>query len=208
LFADYSIGKEERGKGVEQMEESRLRTLRQKQFLFTNVLYLAYILLVAGLIVSGASAFIIYSVLGTVFLISPLAIQVMKKPNPFLLLFPEMKELYEYEKEKLGSSWRSYHTANFFLQIALSIFFFIQAIFHDSSAPFMEGIPLWYFIVIPLILLYIGNMNLRFHIRRIDTKSPEQLKVYAYEKMLFSIVFASVAVGMTLIGVIVVMILT
>lgn len=190
------------------MEESRLRTLRRKQMLYMNILFVISLLLFFTLVISEATAPVIYTVLGLIFLISPLSLQIVKRPNPFLLLFPGMKELFQYEKEKLGESWRNYHTSGFILQMVLSLFFFIQAMMREADAPFMEGIPSWYLIVIPLILFVMVNMNTRFHARRIDQKTEEQLKAYAYEKMLFSIVFASVALVMTVLGAIVVIMMT
>ncbi|MBA4493107.1 hypothetical protein ACFO25_07500 [Paenactinomyces guangxiensis] len=190
------------------MEESRLRTLRRKQLLYTNLLFLVNLLIVFALIAFQAAAPVVYTVLGLIFLIPPLSLQIMKRPNPLLFYLPGMKELFQYEMDKLGSNWRRYYTSSSILLVALSVFFFVQAVMQDGNKLFMEGMPVWYLVVIPLALIYIGNMNLRFHARRLDEKTPEQLKAYAYDKMLFSLVFASVSVVMTVLGAIVVMLMT
>lgn len=59
-----------------------------------------------------------------------------------------------------------------------------------------------------MIVLLIINLNHRSHTKRMDGKTPEQLHTYAEEKRLFSIVFASVTLGMTLIGTCVVMLMS
>lgn len=190
------------------MEESRLRTLRRKQLIYMNLVFAFTLLILLALVLSQASGAVVYTVLGIIFLIPPISLQIAKRPHPFLQFFPGMKELTRYEMEKLGDSWRRYYTSGFLLQFALSIFFFIQALMRDGKTPFTEGIPFWYLIVIPLIMLLILNLNLRFHARRMDQKTPEQLKVYADEKMLFSLIFASVSIVMTLLGTIVVIVMT
>ncbi|SEN03611.1 hypothetical protein [Lihuaxuella thermophila] len=190
------------------MEERRLNNLRRKQFIYMNLMFAVTLILLLGLVLSRASGVVVYSVLGLIFLIPAISLQISKRPHPFLQLFPGMKELIRYELDKLGNSWRRYYTSGFLLQFALSIFFFIQALIRDGNTPFMEGIPFWYLIVIPLVMLLVLNFNLRVHTRRIDQKTPEQLKVYADDKMLFSLVFASVSVVMTLLGTLVVMVMT
>ncbi|TCS94788.1 hypothetical protein [Hazenella coriacea] len=190
------------------MEESRLATLRKKQILYSNILYIAYMGIIAGLIISQLSAPVLYGVLGGFFILLPLLLYFIKVNNPPLLLFPQMKEIFQYEKEKLGENWRRYYTSGFLMQAALGIFFIVQAFFRAGDGAFIEGIPMWYFIATPIVMLVVGNVNLRFHIRRMDGKSVEQLKEYAYDKMLFSTVFFSVALVFILVGAVIVKVFT
>lgn len=182
------------------MQMQKLQELRKRQWIYTNVVFVILLALFYLLIFFNLSSRVVYILLGIAFLIVPINSWLFKRPQPWMTLFPEMKELVQYEKEKLQDSWRQYYTASSILFLVFSIFFFIQAIFRSGHLPFIEGIPFWYFIVVPIILILIGNINFRIHIRRIDTKTPEQLKVFAYDRMLFSTVFASVVLVMTLIG--------
>lgn len=181
------------------MEMQKLQELRKRQWGYTNLVFIILLALFYLLIYLELSSRAVYFLLGIAFLLVPINSWIFKRPQPWLTLFPGMKELVQYEKEKLQDSWRHYYTASAILFSVFSIFFFVQALFR-SDRPFMEGIPFWYLIVVPVILLLIGNLNIRFHIRRMDNKTPEQLKVFAYERMLFTTVFASVVLAMTLLG--------
>lgn len=190
------------------IEESRLATLRKKQIVYSNILYITYMVIIFGLISVRLSAPVLYGILGGFFVIVPIILYFIKINNPLILLFPQMKEIFQYEKEKLGENWRRYYTSGFLMQVALGIFFIVQAFFRAGDGAFIDGIPMWYFIVTPIVMLVIGNVNLRFHIRRMDGKTVEQLKDYAYDKMLFSTVFFSVALVFILVGAVVVKVFT
>jgi Ca2+/Na+ antiporter len=190
------------------MEANRLQALRKKQRLYLNIELVAYILIFGILILAGTAAVLIYLGLGFLFFLSSIRLQWMKHAHPRLLLFPSMKELDQYESRKLGESWRKYHISQFILQMVLSLFFFVQAFVREGNVPFIEAVPFWYLAVMVLVLLWIGNVNLRLHVRRIDQKTAEQLKAYANDKMLFSIVFASVFLVMTILGTIIVLVMT
>jgi Ca2+/Na+ antiporter len=190
------------------MEANRLQALRKKQRLYLNIELVAYILIFGILILAGTAAVLIYLGLGFLFFLSSIRLQWMKHAHPRLLLFPGMKELDQYESRKLGESWRKYHISQFILQMVLSLFFFVQAFVREGNVPFIEAVPFWYLAVMVLVLLWIGNVNLRLHVRRIDQKTAEQLKAYANDKMLFSIVFASVFLVMTILGTIIVLVMT
>lgn len=181
------------------MEKTLRRRLQKKQALYTNIIYLIYILIVLLFILSRASAFVVYSILGIIFLLSPISLWLTQHPNPLLLLFPGMKPLIDDEKERLGDVGRTYYLSGALLQLALSGFCFVQA-FLRGTAPFIEGIPWWYWFAAALALFYIGNLNLRFHHRRLDQKSQEELAVYAKDRALFSVVFASVFLFFVVVG--------
>ncbi|MGA9174013.1 MAG: hypothetical protein WBZ33_08590 [Thermoactinomyces sp.] len=185
------------------MQEKRLHELRQKQWIYSNLLYLIMIALFFAFLFLGLAASVVYFVLGLLFVLFPIASQWMKSPNPFLLLFPGMRELHQYERDKLGERWRAYYASTSLLLAVAGVFFFVQAWVRDGDVRFGEGVPWWYFVVVPIFLLVIGNSHLRSQTKRIDRKTPEELKAYASDKMLFSLVFASVALGMTIIGTIV-----
>jgi hypothetical protein len=194
--------------GGRSMEAHCLQALRKKQRWYMNIWFLIYILLFGSLILARTSAVMIYLGLGFLFLLSSIRLQWLKYAHPCLLFFPGMRKLEQYESRKLGESWRKYHTSEFILQMALSLFFFVQAFVRERNVPFIEAIPFWYLVIMVLLFLWIGNMNLFFHARRIDQKTAEQLKAYADDKMLFSLVFSFVFLVMTLLGTIIMLVMT
>lgn len=185
-----------------------MQALRKRQWWYLNGLIVAVLLLLGLLLLFGITAPHFFLVLGLIFLVSPVSVWVFKKSNPLINAFPGMQQLMQMEREKLGDSWGKYHFSSALLQVACSIFFFAQAFLREGGAPFREGMPGWYFVVVPVAVLLIINLSQRAHAKRMDEKTPEQLRSYAYEKMLFSSVFASVVLGMTLIGTCFVMLMT
>ncbi|MBA4542663.1 MULTISPECIES: hypothetical protein [Thermoactinomyces] len=185
------------------MDENRLCELRKKQSIYSNLFYLCIIALLFVFLLVEPAARLVYFIWGCLFVLFPLISWWMKSPNPFLHLFPEMRELYQYERDKLGEKWGAYYTSTSLLLFVVGIFFFVQAWIREGNIRFGEGISWWYFVIVLLFLILLGNVHLRSQARRIDSKTPEELKDYASDKMLFSLVFASVAIGMTLIGTIV-----
>ncbi|MFC7440653.1 hypothetical protein [Laceyella putida] len=190
------------------MQEQRRQALRQRQLLYLNGLFVTVLLFLGLLLLLDVTAPQFFLALGLVFLVSPISIWVFKESNPLLSFLPGMQELTRMEREKLGESWGKYHLSSALLQVACSLFFFVQAWMRSGDTPFREGMPTWYFAVVPMAALLIINLTHRSHVKRMDNKTPEQLRGYAYEKMLFSVVFASVMLGMTLIGTCVVMLMT
>lgn len=182
------------------MLEGRLQGLRKQQVIYSNLLWVVYLAIPLSLAIWGATAPVVYSVLGVLMLVSPFWLLVLKRPNPLLLLFPGMKELARYEEEKLGEHWRRYNLSGLFLSIALSIFFFVQAVMRNGNDPFIVGIPFWYLLAVPVLVLWVANINLRFHSRRIDQKTTEQLQAYADDRILLSIIFASVLSVFAVVG--------
>lgn len=173
------------------MEEQLQKQLLRKQVLYTNIIYLFYLLVVLILIFVQASSVVVYSILGIVFLLSPVSIWFTKKPNPLLQLFPGMSALMNDERQRLGKVGRTYYLSGALLQLALSGFCFFQA-FIRGEIPFTEGIPWWYVLVAALILFYLGNVSLRFHQKRLAQKSQEELVRYAKDQTLFSLIFLGV----------------
>lgn len=173
------------------MEESRIRLLRRRQIIYTNLLFLIYAGVVFGFILTGATTPIVYLILAVIFLISPISL-LFRSPNLLLLLFPSMRELANYEKEKLGDQWLRYQLSFVLIQLGASIIFFIQTAIRPHVV-FMDGIPIWYFIVIPLILLILANSSERSHARRIDNHNYEELKSYTADRILLTTIFTSIA---------------
>jgi hypothetical protein len=187
-------------KGEKVMQENRIRELRQKQLIYTNILYVCFLLFLFVFIFFKVTATAVYLLLGIFCLVSLLGSLLTKAPNPLILLFPGMKEVNRYEKEKLGERWSAYHLSSVLLLLVGGIFFFVQAWVRDGNAPFVDGMPGWYLAGAPIAFLLIANWHLLSHIKRIDKWSAEKLRAYAGEKMLFSVVFVSVVLGMTVLG--------
>jgi hypothetical protein len=115
------------------MQENRLHELRQKQWIYSNLLYLIMIALFFAFLFLGLAASVVYFVLGLLFVLFPIASQWMKSPNPFLLLFPGMRELHQYERDKLGERWRAYYASTSLLLAVAGVFFFVQAWVRDGD---------------------------------------------------------------------------
>lgn len=118
-------------------------------------------------------------------------------PIPTLL---ELKEINAWEREKLGENWFKYHFPNMLLRFILGAYFCMQCFVYKEKIPFRYELPLWYWIVIPVLIICMANVNMTFHTRRIDTKTKDELKTYSQEKMLFTKIFAVVASIMAVIG--------
>lgn len=178
------------------MEDIRVRSLRRRELFYTNLIFVIYATIMFGLIFNQATAPLVYTAMAVIFAISPLSMLIIRKSNILFYLFPGMSELLRYEKEKLGDQWLRYQLSNVFLQLAVSIFFIIQAVIRPAN-PFIDGLPLWYFIVIPFILWILGNLNIRSQARRIDQYNYEQLKLYTADRVLFTSIFSVVALVIT-----------
>lgn len=178
------------------MEDTRIRSLRCKELLYTNLIFVVYAGIVFGLIFNQAATPIVYTAMAVIFAISPISMLVIRKSNILFILFPGMSELLRYEKEKLGDQWLRYQLSNVYLQLLGSIFFLIQAIIRPNH-PFIDGLPLWYFVAIPSILWILGNLNVRSQARRIDQHNYEQLKLYTSDRVLFTSIFSVVALVVT-----------
>lgn len=173
-----------------------------------NLIFLLYGIIAYGVIFAGSTGFVVYLVLAGIFLISPVGFFLFRTSQPLLVLFPGMKELQVYEKEKLKDAWFSYYVTNAILQVAASIFFIIQAFIRNPKLAFIQGIPVWLIFAISAILLWIGNGNQLFHAKRMDSKTYEQLKSYAQDRRTFALVFATVALVMTLVAILAVSIMS
>lgn len=181
------------------MDKEKVQELRKKQRLFLNMLLFLYIGILIGLILMlKATREDIYELLGISFLISVVA-QWVYKTSPTLALL-STKELVQWERERLGESWRKYYLPGTILRVILAAYFFMQAGLYAGKTPFKYEIPLWYLIVIPFVLIVVANVNMTWHSRRIDTKTMDELKQYSQEKMLFTKIFAIVSSVMILIG--------
>lgn len=186
----------------------QLRVLRKKQFLYQNVLYLIYTLIIAALIASGASGPVVYTVLALILIISPLSIWIFGRMNFLLSLFPVWQEIERYEKEKLQNSWKKFHSTSSIIQVVASCFFGVQVFLRDSSSSLAEGIPLIYFVIVALVFFLLANLNDWSIIKQIDQKTTEQLQGITEDRFLFTLIFGIVAVVMTGIGIIVIQVMS
>ena len=140
------------------MDKERVQRLRRKQRIGLNLFYLVISGFVIGLILFlNATRGDIYELLGVSFLAVVVG-QWLNKTSSILSL-SNMKELDAWEREKLGENWFKYYFPGILLRIILAIYFFMQAGLYSGKTPFRSEIPLWYLIVIPLILIFIGNRS-------------------------------------------------
>ncbi|WP_147635519.1 hypothetical protein [Risungbinella massiliensis] len=190
------------------MTEGKLRALRKTQFLMQNITYLLYGALLALLILVGASGPIVYGVLALLLLISPLTIWFFKKTHPIYVLVPSLRELESYEKEKLQGAWQKFYSGSSLLQVAISLFFVVQVIIRDPQRPFVDGLPIAYFIVVCMAFLLLANWNDWSNAARIDQKTTEQLQSFTDDRFLMTVIFGGVALVMTGLGWIVINVMT
>jgi hypothetical protein len=172
------------------MEASQLKELRKKQRIYQNILFVIYFLLFLGFLYFEVSSLVVFITLGTILILAGIMILITNRTGFVLRLFPNMKELYEYELDKLGKARKKYYAPSVILSMVAAVILFMQAIFRASEKPLIEQVPIWYFLVVFAVILYTANMNLRIHIRRVDTQSEEKLVEYAQEKLLFTIILS------------------
>ncbi|WP_124727859.1 hypothetical protein [Staphylospora marina] len=181
------------------MRDERLGELRRKERIWTNLLLAVYSAFFLWFSTSVESR-LAYMAIGLFLLVLPIWSFLSKHPHPPLLLFSGMKELAEYEREKMGGAWDRNRLASSLILLMLSLLFFLQAALREGGNPFMEGLPVWYPLLGPLVLFVAGNILLRANSRRIDTMDSEKLQAYLEDRSLFLIVFACVATGFALLG--------
>lgn len=190
------------------MTEGKLRSLRKTQLLMHNIAYVLYGVLLAILIIVGASGPVVYGVLAILLLITPLTIWFFKKTHPLYAFVPSLRELETYEKEKLQGAWQKFYSGSSLLQVAMSLFFVVQVIIRDSQRPFIDGLPIAYFIVVCIAFLVLANWNDWSNAARVDQKTTEQLQSFTDDRFLMTVIFGGVALIMTGIGWVVINVMT
>ena len=103
------------------MQAERIRYLRKIQFIYTNVLYVLYLILFSILLIIGIQMTHFYLGAAVLMLIS---IIVQLKPPSFI---PVINELKEYEKNRLGPEYDKLRRTNFISQLVLVLIFLAQA---------------------------------------------------------------------------------
>jgi hypothetical protein len=184
------------------MDADKLRSLRKRQFIYMNLLFVIYGIILFALLFSEVANSVFYLAFSLVFFLAPIGYFAVKHAEPLMLFFPGMKELYKYEQEKLKDYWNRYQASTAILHTFAGTFLLIQA-WNADHVPIIKSVPSWYLIAIPLFLLYIGNVNQRFHNKRIDQRTFEQLKEYIDDRLLFIKVFGVVALVVMLLWVLV-----
>ncbi len=172
------------------MEATHLKELRKKQQIYQNILFVIYFLLFLGFLFFEVSSLVVFITLGTILILAGIVILITNRTNFVLRFFPDMKELHEYELKKLGKARKKYYATNVILSLVAAIILFLQAIFRASDKPLIDQVPIWYFLIIFVVIVYTANMNMRIHIRRVDTQSEEKLVEYAREKLIFTIILS------------------
>ncbi|SHE65545.1 hypothetical protein SAMN05444392_102244 [Seinonella peptonophila] len=189
------------------MKKDDLQRLRKQQWFYINGLYLFYIVILCLLLAFQASAFIVYTLIGIVFLLQSMPTLIFATGNPLLAIFPPMRTIWQYEREKLGVVWRRYYLSQSLLQILVALFAFVQAWLRWGQATFLEGVPIWYIVIAVIVLIYIGNLNQHLHIRRFDQMEQAKLIELAKDRSLFTMILAAIflvflVVGTILVGVV------
>lgn len=136
------------------LENQKLRQLRKKQFLYLNLMMVSSFGIVGILINAGLSHRIFYSILALLLTI-PLFMKKKLCSNGILLL-DSLKELSEYEKQKLGPEYDKREKINNRLNIFMIVIFILQAILPSGNTEVPKLFPFYYGIFVFILLIFIN----------------------------------------------------
>lgn len=170
------------------MDPARLKKLRVQQFLLMNSFILVAIIIFTLLIdIYSLSSF--QRILGII--IFALAIfSILKKTMHLNLygLFPSMRELMKYEKNKLGKEYPKMRWTHIASQLFISLMFLAQSFFQHT--PRIEfSLKDTMIITTPgvLVLLVAMNIGLIYHAKKVDSGTNESLKGFTKKSILIGL---------------------
>lgn len=153
------------------MEYQKLRQLRKKQFLHLNLMMASSFGVLGILISAGLSHRIFYGIL-VLLLAIPLLLK-KKLGSNGVLLFSSLKELNEYEKQKLGPEHEKRERFNKRSIIFLIVIFLLQAILPTANTEVPKHFPLIYGAFVLVLLVFI-NATQYFKTQKIDSENIDK----------------------------------
>src|SRR5438309_1908553 len=118
------------------MDDLRLRKLRTTQFILINSFILVVVTtftLFTTIFISNYSLAIFQRIIGVVILVTAIMNMISKSLNFNLLgLFPTMRELMKYEKEKLGKEFFKIRWTQFSAQLFVALMLLFQSFFQHT----------------------------------------------------------------------------
>lgn len=118
----------------------------------------------------------------------------------YFALFPSMKPLLDYEREKFGPEWEKNMRLQAKLNVILLIVFVLQALRPSDNLPFDARFLLFY-IGLAVFMMILINVSHYFHVRKVDSGNSEALQGYTKKVLLLGIIG-----GLFVTGVIIVLI--
>lgn len=164
------------------MEQERLLTLRKSQLLYLNIYLIVAIVSVSILFESGMTLNQLFVFVAIINLAQ--SILFFKMGIPFGALFSKkMKELYQYEAEKMGAEWRAQKKLNAFALLFVGLLFLFNAWIIDNDQPIhaFDMFPMMFFVFFFLIILM--NVSNHLHSRKVDrgvVKKGHTKKMFLY----------------------------
>lgn len=161
------------------MDDLRLRKLRTTQFILSNLFILVAAIPIL-LFISTYSLAIFQRIIGVVILVTAIMNMISKSLNFNLFgLFPSMRELMKYEKEKLGKEYRKIRWTQFSAQLFVALMLLFQSFFQHTPDITFSVQETMLFTIPVLIITVIGiNIGLVYHVKKIDNGTEETLKGY------------------------------
>jgi glucan phosphoethanolaminetransferase (alkaline phosphatase superfamily) len=170
------------------MDPTRLKKLRIQQFILMNSFILVAVIIFT-LLIDRFSLSSFQRVAGII--IFSLAIfGILKKTTNLNVygLFPSMRELMKYEKNKLGNEYPKTRWLHIASQLFVSVILLTQSFF--QSAPHSE-IPLkdTMLIAVPVVLVLLAAMNIAliYHSKKVDSGTNESLKGFTMKSILVGV---------------------
>ncbi|TDF96343.1 hypothetical protein [Paenibacillus piri] len=159
------------------MDAMRLRKLRIMQFVLVNLLLLTAALLFT-FIIHAYSLAAFQRTIGVLILILAVLNIVSKTVQYNLLgLFPPMRELMNYEAEKLGHEFSKVRWTQVIAQFLVAGLMIFQSFLqHVPPAPFSLRETMIFTIPIIAVAAIATNLSLMYHVRKIDRGTTESLK--------------------------------
>ncbi|NHN33376.1 hypothetical protein [Paenibacillus agricola] len=172
------------------MDPARLKKLRILQFIWTNSFILVAISTFTLLInMYSLSAF--QRVVGIIILVVAI-FSMLKKTTDLNIygLFPSMRELMKYEKNKLGNEYQKMRWTQIASQLFISVMFLAQSFLQHppNTADFSLKDTMLITIPVVLVLLVAVNIGLVYHAKKVDLGTNESLKGYTKKSMLIGLV--------------------
>lgn len=164
------------------IEVKRLRSLRRKQYIITNIFNIIMVTIFFVLLLNEISLNKIMICLGVFIFLTPMFERWFDRL--IYILFPYLKELSIYEEEKLGEEWDKMKTSNNVTNFIVGTLLILDGI-KNHSVIRPEELSLRVMILVYFIFIILINSSLFFHNRKIDKGNINSLKGYTRKQILF-----------------------
>ncbi|MCF6136550.1 hypothetical protein [Pseudalkalibacillus berkeleyi] len=174
------------------MEQERLLILRKAQLLYLNIHLIVAIVLISFVFESVMTLNQLFVFVAVINIAQ--SIMIFKTGKPIgAMLSEKMKELYEYEAEKMGAEWRAQKKLNAFALLFVGLLFIFNAWVVDNDQPIhsFDMFPMMFFVFFFLIVLM--NVTNHLHSRKVDrgfVKKGYTKKMFLYSLAIGVVTFS------------------